>query len=172
MMLERRIATPTTTFSKYAPKGQDWSLEVGLGEYWYKDKGISLITNHWFGDTMLSMYLRRSVPPEPFWPGPFGVTFAGFNISFPLTPRKAMKPDYFQIKGASQYGFNLGTPIGRTDNYIVGANGIPVYIKALVDAPISSILATDVLDHDRMNLSYLPSHSDRIRYAYLNWFNK
>ena len=172
MLLERRIATPTTAFAKYAPKGQDWSFEMNLGEYWYKDKGVSLISNHWFGDTMLSMYLRRSVPPEPFWPGPLGVTFAGFSVSFPLTPRKAMKPDFFQIKGASQYGFNLGTPVGRADSFIVGSNGIPVYIKALVDAPVSSILATDILDHDRMNLSYLPFHSDRIRYAYLRWFNE
>ena len=169
MELERRIATPTVAFAKYAPSGKDWSFEMGLGEYWYKDKGLTLMTNHWFGDTLISMYLRRSVPPEPFWPGPLGATFAGFNVSFPLTPRKAMKPDYFQIKGTSQYGFNLGTPVGRTDNYIVGANGIPIYIKALADAPVASFLATDLLDHDRMNMSYLPFHMDRVRYAYLRW---
>jgi hypothetical protein len=154
---------------KYAPKGKDWSLEMDLGQYWYHDKGASVLSNFWFGDTLLSLYLRRSVPPEPYWPGPLGVTFAGFNVSFPLTPRKAFSTDFFQIKGASQYGFNLGTPVGRTDNFIVGSNGVPIYIKALVDAPVSSYLATDLLDHDRMNMSYIPEHFERLRYAYLRW---
>jgi hypothetical protein len=165
----QNIGKPTVSFARYAPKGKDWSLEMDLGEYWYHDKGASVMSNFWFGDTMLSLYVRRSVPPEPFWPGPLGVTFAGFNVSFPLTPRKAMSPDFFQVKGASQYGFNLGTPVGRTDNYIVGSNGVPIYIKALVDAPVVSFLATDVLDHDRMNMSYIPEHLDRIRYAYHRW---
>ena len=165
----QNVGKPTVTFARYAPKGQDWSFELDMGEYWYHDKGASIMSNVWFGDTMLSLYVRRSVPPEAYWPGPLGVTFAGFNLSFPLTPRKAMNPDFFQVKGASQYGFNLGTPVGRKDNYIVGSNGVPIYIKALVDAPVVSFLATDVLDHDRMNLSYIPEHLDRIRYAYLRW---
>ena len=165
----QNVGNPTSSFARYAPKGKDWNVELDLGQYWYHDKGASVISNFWFGDTMLSLFLRRSVPPEPYWPGPLGVTFAGFNISFPLTPRKAMAPDFFQVKGASQYGFNIGTPVGRADNYIVGANGIPIYIKALVDAPVFSFLATDVLDHDRMNMSYIPEHLDRLRYAYLRW---
>ena len=165
----QNVGTPTSSFAKYAPTGKDWSLELDLGQYWYHDKGASILSNFWFGDTLLSLYLRRSVPPEAYWPGPLGVTFAGFSVSFPLTPRKAMDPKFFQVKGASQFGFSLGTPVGRADNYIVGANGIPVYIKALVDAPVSSFLATDVLDHDRANMSYVPAHLDRIRYAYLRW---
>ena len=167
--LTQSIGRPTSGFVKYAPAGKDWTIEFQLGEYWYHDKGDSFLSNHWFGDTMLTLYLRRSVPPEAFWPGDLAANFAGFNISFPLTPRRGMKPDYFQVKGASQYGFSLGTPIGRKDNYIVGSNGIPIYIKALVDAPVMSFLATDVLDHDRANMSYLPYHMERIRYAYLKW---
>jgi len=165
----QNVGTPTSVFAKYAPTGRDWTLELDLGQYWYHDKGASILSNFWFGDTLLSLYLRRSVPPEAYWPGPLGVTFAGFSVSFPLTPRKAMDPKFFQIKGPSQFGFSLGTPVGRDNNYIVGANGIPVYIKALVDAPVSSFLATDVLDHDRVNMSYVPAHLDRIRYAYLRW---
>ena len=80
-----------------------------------------------------------------------------------------MKPDFFQVKGPSLYGFSLGTPVGREDNFIVGSNGVPIYIKALVDAPVNSYLATDLLDHDRSNMSYLPFHLDRVRYAYQRW---
>jgi hypothetical protein len=167
--LETKKAQPNVVFAKYAPRGRDWSMELNLGQYWYKDKGMSIVSNHWFGDTVVSMFLRRSVPPEPFWPGPLGATFAGFSVSFPLTPRKAVKPDFFQVKGPSLYGFSLGTPVGREDNYIVGSNGIPIYIKALVDAPVNSYLATDLLDHDRSNMSYIPFHLDRVRYAYQRW---
>jgi hypothetical protein len=161
--------SPRVVFARYAPQGRDWNLEVQAGQYWYKDKGLSVISTHWFGDMNFSYYLRRSVPPTQFWPGQRGVTLAGIELSFPFTPRKAMDADTFQIKGVNRINVGLVTPIGRPDNYIVGSNGVPIYIKALVDTPVPEFLATVLFDSDRAHAGYVNAHLERLRYAYQRW---
>ncbi len=161
--------SPKVVFARYAPSGKDWSLEVQAGEYWYKDKGLSAISTHWYGDMNFSYFLRRSVPPTQFWPGQKGVTLAGIELSFPFTPRKAMNADSFQIKGVNRIGVGLVTPIGRPDNYIVGSNGIPIYIKALVDTPVPAYMGSVLYDSDRAHAGYVNAHLERLRYAYRRW---
>lgn len=163
------VGHPTSIYARYAPSQRDWSMEVIAGKYWYGDKGLSVISNHWMGDVKISMYLRRSVPPERFWPGKYGATFAGLDITFPLTPRRAMNNEYFQVKGTARMGFSLSTPVGRTDNYIVDPFGIPIYIKALVDSPVAAHLGSVLMDYDRNRASYVSGHLDRLRYAYETW---
>jgi hypothetical protein len=161
--------SPKVLFGRYAPTGKDWTLEVQAGEYWYKDKGLSVVSTHWYGDTNFSYFVRRSVPPEQFWQGKKGVTLAGIEMTIPFTPRKAMNADGFQIKGVSRIGLGLVTPIGRPDNYIVGSNGVPIYIKALVDTPVPAYMGAVLFDSDRANAGYVSSHLSRIRYAYQRW---
>jgi hypothetical protein len=163
------VGHPTSVYARYAPSQKDWSLEVIAGRYWYGDKGLSVISNHWMGDVKLSMYLRRSVPPERFWPGQFGATFAGLDITFPLTPRRAMNNEYVQVKGSSRIGLSLSTPVGRKDNYIVDPFGIPIYIRALVDSPVAAHLGSVLMDYDRNRASYVSGHLERLRYAYETW---
>jgi len=163
------VGHPTSVYARYAPSQKDWSLEVIAGKYWYGDKGVSVISNHWMGDVKLSLYLRRSVPPERFWPGQFGATFAGLDLTFPLTPRKAMNNEHFQVKGSSRMGLSLSTPVGRTDNFIVDPFGIPIYIKALVDSPVAAHLGSVLMDYDRNRASYVSGHLERLRYAYETW---
>ena len=161
--------SPKMMFARYAPAGRDWTLEVQAGEYWYKDKGLSAISTHWFGDINFSYFLRRSVPPAQFWPGKKGVTLAGIELNFPFTPRKAMSADSFQIKGVNRIGAGLVTPIGRPDNFIVGSNGVPIYIKALVDTPVPTFMGSVLFDSDRANAGYVNTHLERLRYAYQRW---
>ena len=163
------VGHPTSVYARYAPSQKDWSLEVIAGQYWYGDKGLSLISSHWMGDVKLSMYLRRSLPPEQFWPGKLGATFAGLDITFPLTPRRAMNNEFFQVKGTSRMGLSLSTPVGRTDNFIVDPFGIPIYIKALVDSPVAAHLGSVLMDYDRNRASYVNGHLERLRYAYEMW---
>jgi hypothetical protein len=161
--------SPKVMFARYAPAGRDWTLELQAGEYWYKDKGLSAISTHWFGDINFSYFLRRSVPPAQFWPGKKGVTLAGIELNFPFTPRKAMSADNFQIKGVNRIGAGLVTPIGRPDNFIVGSNGVPIYIKALVDTPVPTFMGSVLFDSDRANAGYVNTHLERLRYAYQRW---
>jgi hypothetical protein len=165
----QKVGHPTSVYARYGPSQKDWSLEVIAGRYWYGDKGLSVISNHWMGDVKLSMYLRRSVPPERFWPGQFGATFAGLDITFPLTPRRAMNNEYVQVKGSSRMGLSLSTPVGRKDNYIVDPFGIPIYIRALVDSPVAAHLGSVLMDYDRNRASYVSGHLERLRYAYETW---
>lgn len=161
--------SPKVINLRYAPTGKDWTLELHAGEYWYKDKGLGLVSTHWFGDTSFSYFVRRSVPPTQYWPGQKGVTLAGIELGFPFTPRKAMNADGFQIKGVNRITAGLVTPIGRPDNYIVGANGIPIYIKALVDTPMPAYMTSVMYDSDRTHAGYVNSHLERLRYAYRRW---
>lgn len=163
------VGKPVSAYARYAPPHKDWALEVIAGKYWYGDKGLSVVSSHWMGDVKLSMFLRRSVPPERFWPGKFGATFAGLDMTFPLTPRKAMNNEFFQVKGTSRMGLSLSTPVGRTDNYIVDPFGIPIYIRALVDSPVAAHLGSVLMDYDRNRASYVNGHLERLRYAYEMW---
>ncbi len=161
--------SPKTVFARYAPSGKDWALEAQAGRYWFGDAGLTLTSTHWFGDMNLRYYLRRSVPPQQFWPGKRGVTLAGFEVTFPLTPRKAMSADTFQIKGVNRLGLSLATPVGRGDNYIVGSDGVPIYIKALVDTPVPPLMGSLLFDSDRTNVGYVSTHLGRLRTAYGMW---
>ena len=166
------VGRPATVYARYAPSMRDWSLEMVAGRYWYGDKGFTLASNHWMGDAKVSLFLRRSVPPERFWPGKWGATFAGIEASFPLTPRRAMNADTFQVKGSPRLGLSLSTPVGRADNYIVDPFGVPIYIKALVDSPVSGQLGAVLMDYDRNGPAYVYGHLERLRYAYEKWVKK
>ena len=163
------VGKPSSVYARYAPSNKDWTLEVIAGKYWYGDKGLSMVSSHWFGDIKLSAYLRRTVPPERYWPGKYGATFAGLDVTFPFTPRKAMNSEFFQVKGSSRMGLSLSTPVGRTDNFIVDPFGIPIYIKALVDSPVAGHLGATLMDYDRNRASYVNGHLERLRYAYETW---
>ena len=165
----QKIGKPSTAYARYSPSLQDWALEVIAGKYWYGDKGLSIVSSHWMGDVKLSLFLRRSVPPERFWPGQFGATFAGLEVSFPLTSRRAMNAEGYQVKGSSRMGLSLSTPVGRKDNYIVDPFGVPIYIKALVDSPVAGHLGSVLMDYDRNRASYVNGHLERLRYAYETW---
>jgi hypothetical protein len=163
------VGRPASVYARYAPPMRDWSLEMVGGRYWYGDKGFTVASNHWMGDSKVSLFLRRSVPPERFWPGKRGATFAGLEVSFPLTPRRAMLAENFQIKGSPRLGLSLSTPVGRPDNFIVDPFGVPIYIKALVDSPVSGQLGAVLMDYDRNGPAYVYGHLERLRYAYEKW---
>jgi hypothetical protein len=168
----QKVGRPATVYARYAPSLRDWSLEAVAGRYWYGDKGLTLASNHWMGDNKVSLFLRRSVPPERFWPGKRGATFAGIEVSFPLAPRRAMSAESFQIKGSPRLGLSISTPVGRSDNYIVDPFGMPIYIKALVDSPVSGQLGAVLMDYDRNGPAYVHGHFERLRYAYEKWVKK
>ena len=172
---EQRLieSSPISGFMRYSPAGTDWALEVQAGKYFYGDKGLSILSSHWFGDTKFTLIFRRSVPPVTFWPGQFTANFLGVEVSFPLTPQRAMSsnnsPSGFQLKGSPRYGLSTGTPVGRPDNYIVDPFGRPIYMLALVDSPVPNYLGSQLMDYDRNGAHYVPYHLERIRNAYETW---
>jgi hypothetical protein len=166
------VGRPATVYARYAPPLRDWTLEMVAGRYWYGDKGFSVVSGHWVGDVKMSMFVRRSFPPEQYWPGKRGATFAGLEVSFPLTPRRAMNAESYQVKGSPRFGLSLSTPVGRTDNYIVDPFGVPIYVKALVDSPVGGQLGSVIMDYDRNGPAYVFGHLERLRYAYEKWVKK
>lgn len=167
-------ASPKLAFARYAPTGSDWNLEVSGGEYWYKDKGITATSSHWFGDMKFSYFLRHSVPPERFWPGKQSITMAGMELTFPLTPRQAMSAESgWQIKGTPRLGLSLLTPVNRqTENFLAYSNGAPIYQKAWVEPSVPPYASSVLLDSDRANPSHVSGKLERLRYAYRRWVLK
>lgn len=161
-------------FVRYSPTGSDWSLEVSGGEYWFKDKGMTASSSHWFGDTKFSYFVRHSVPPERLWPGKHSVTVAGVELTFPLTPRQAMNADSgWQIKGTPRLGLSLLSTVNReTENWLAYSNGAPIYQKAWVEPAIPNYVSQVLLDSDRANPSYFSGKLERLRYAYQRWVMK
>jgi hypothetical protein len=47
--------------------------------------------------------------------------------------------------------------------------GVPIYIKALVDSPVSGQLGAVLMDYDRNGPAYVYGHLERLRYAYEKW---
>ena len=166
------VGRPATVYARYAPSLRDWSFEMVAGRYWYGDKGLTFASNHWMGDNKVSLFLRRTVPPERYWPGKWGATFAGIEVSFPLTPRRAMSAETYQIKGSPRLGLSLSTTVGRQDNYIVDPFGMPIYIKAMVESPVSGQLGAVLMDYDRNGPAYVYGHLERLRFAYEKWVKK
>ncbi|GAL37570.1 hypothetical protein JCM19240_717 [Vibrio maritimus] len=73
--------TPVLGSYRYYLSQYDWALEANAGQYWAGDKGFTVTSKHWFGDTSVNIYYQHT-----------DKSFAGLSFSIPLTPRKDMAP--------------------------------------------------------------------------------
>jgi hypothetical protein len=139
----------------YAPF--DTSLELTYGKYWQGDVGYAVALERYFGETSLK-FIFTDTSLE-------GVQeqFAGVELSFPLTTRKLLKANYIQVQGDKDFTYKLRTTINKDD----GSNRINHYYARV---PQSDFEIENVyLDRSRLGESYIKSHLDRIREAYLNY---
>jgi hypothetical protein len=140
---------PASAFVRYSFPKKSWNLEATYGKYWFHDQGLTLLSRHWFGDTSVGMYLKRSIPQAVIWGGDRSINLAGVEVTFPLTPEKEMKSSFFQIKGTPQIGMSLFTQVAKSTNYVVDGNGVPVNFRVFVDAPAPFTIGSVLEDFDR-----------------------
>lgn len=135
----------------YAPL--DLFTEITYGQYWNQDKGTSFELKRFFGETSVALYVKDSIK-----------TFAGFNVSIPLSFRKLNKPSLIgQVKGKPDFSYGIRTVVRSPD----GANELTPGGAIIPKSDLE--LATHYLDRDRLNASYIKEHLDRIREAYFTY---
>ena len=141
------------------------SLELKSGVFWHGDKGHMLISRHWFGDTSLSLFLRRS----QFAPGvsvlfsPYGsvpVKSAGIEISFPLTPRRETHSEWLQPRGDDRFSYGVQSVV-RAKN---STNYVSPYFGIFSPVPLG--LDGGIYNYDRGSQDYLMNNLARVRQAW------
>ena len=103
----------------------NWDMEVTAGEYWQGDKGFTVKSSHWFGNTQINMQYKRTKFDEI--DGGEEEDFFAIGFSIPLNFGKSMNSKYgFQIKGIEQWNYSVQTSLTdkNTGNSIKSGFGI------------------------------------------------
>ena len=133
-----------------------WQAEVMAGRFLGGDKGASLTSRHWFGDTQVALYARSSE-------GTAGSTFAtrrsfiGFTLSRPLGTRRTVAVGPVGLRLRDRFSWGQESKVAESDNYITAGYG---------EVPrLRHGLYTDGTDYDRTGAADLRAAAERIRAA-------
>lgn len=162
---------PSMIAYRLMPDNSDWQLEANYGRWWNRDQSLSLASRHWFGDVNLGFFLQSYRDARPLWFGGREVSFAGIELSFPLSLRREVHTGSLpiDIRGLPRYSVGLATTVGRTDNAFVGGNGFPLYAHLGLGSAVPFATGAILKDFDRLGPAYTPFHLDRVRYAFDRW---
>ncbi|MDM0053456.1 YjbH domain-containing protein [Variovorax sp. J22R115] len=137
----RYAYTPTHTY-----------FEATAGQFLYNDRGVRLGIKQWFHDVAVTLYVRRT---KFDWERQ-ARSFAGIELSIPLTPRKDMNPTHhIQVTGSPRWSYGVETVIQESSNYITTNQGVSSTASAL-DRTFNS---------DRAGLVYFEDNMRRVRSA-------
>lgn len=143
-----QTAKPVLGSYRYYREDWDWSGEITVGQFWYGDKGFKIVSNHWFGDTEVRLFLRDTKEK-----------IAGIEFVIPFSFRQDMKPTSLgQIRGTDQFAYGVETLIGNKNNKLTYDVGITPALTHNVDQVY--------FNRDRLNSVYVMSHLSRLREAY------
>lgn len=126
-------------------------VELGYSKYVENDKGPSLRFSRWFGDVQAQAYMQRSER----------ASFVGFQLAFPLTPRKGMQTGFTHIEGPGQFTYGLKTKLAKQGDCNCITRGIAEEI------PIAYSADTFLLNQGRVGKNYLLAQLPRMREAAL-----
>ena len=162
---------PSTFTYRFMPPNSDWQFETTYGRWWNRDHSLSVASRHWFGDMNVGFFLQSYRDTRPLWFGGKEVSFAGIELSFPLSLRREIHTGSlpFDVRGQPRYGVGLATTVGRKDNAFVGAGGYPLYAHLGVGSGVPFATGAILKDFDRLGPAYTPYHLSRVRYAFDRW---
>jgi hypothetical protein len=129
------------------------STEMQMGKFWAGDQGYRLSERLWYGDTALDFYIKKTRMPYQ----DSVVSFAGFELSIPLTPRVSNLFERFNVRGTSQYNYSAESKILDTNNSLTGGMGV---VPNLGD----NLLVLS--NRDRTADAYYEARRERLRLAY------
>lgn len=98
----------------------------------------------------------------------------GIQFSFPLTPRRDMKPlAKIQVRGSDEWSYAQETTLKNNNvNSPRGSlNYLAPYPLAINPQPSTS-LSRSFYNRDRLSASYIRQHPDRLREAWLKYRDK
>jgi hypothetical protein len=110
--------TPTRTY-----------FEAAAGQFLYNDRGVRFGIKQWFDDVAVTVYLTHT----KFEWAANGRTFAGIELSIPLTPRKDMSPANtpIQITGNPRWSYGIETVIRESRNVLDTNQGVGANVSML-----------------------------------------
>lgn len=129
-------------------------LEAGAQRYSDGSSGPTVEWTRWFGDFSAQVYYRQGGSTR----------FAGMQLSFPLTPRRGMKPSTWFVTGPSQYAQSLRTFLTDSNQ---PAN--LVWPGAVQDLKLETNMDVDLLNGGRLNQKYLETQLTRMREAFTTY---
>lgn len=146
----------------------DLSLEATAGKFIAQDRGFVFELKRFFGDTSVSAYYKNSTATDSKkWDA------AGLSFSFPLTPRKDMKPGILQVRGADQWNYAQETTL-KNNNYgnkRGSLNYFAPYPLTVTPQPTVGLLQA-YQNRDRLNGAYIRQHLENLRDSWLRFGNK
>ncbi len=134
----------------------DLFLEGTYGQYWHQDQGVTAEVKRYFGDTAISFFYRHIGTDT-------GERAGGIRITLPLTPRRDMKPWYFQVTGSDSWWYEHQTTVADE------GQRNPVVANLAVNPKTTHDLAQAYFNDDRLNERYIRVHAMRLREAYQRW---
>lgn len=129
--------------------------ELTQGKYWAGDTGWTIGQKFWYGDTAISLYMRRTRMSDNL---PL-VSFAGIQLSLPITSRANKGFENTILRGTSQWSYNLESRILDKQNLLTGGFG---------EVPRVGESLTTTFNRDRNSTHYFDMNLLRVRDAYLN----
>ncbi|MDP4949499.1 MAG: YjbH domain-containing protein [Burkholderiaceae bacterium] len=130
-----------------------WRLLYTQGTFLNGDPGFLITSSHFFGDTRINFFYRKTGPGN--FRTPYERQFAGFAVSFPLGPKQSWSVGPVTVRGRDRFVMGLETKVGDSDNYIELHYGISPGARYG--------LFSDVLDHDRADTGSLKANRYRLR---------
>ena len=130
-----------------------WRLLYTQGAFLNGDPGFLITSSHFFGDTRINFFYRKTGPGN--FQTPYERQFAGFAVSFPLGPKQSLSVWPVTVRGRDRFVIGLETKVGDSDNYIELHYGISPGARYG--------LFSDVLDHDRADTGSLKANRYRLR---------
>jgi len=144
----------------------DLSLEAAAGRFWSEDQGFSLELKRFWQDTAVSLYFKDTKGTDhKTWKA------VGLQFSFPLTPRRDMKPlAKLQVRGADEWTYAQESTLKNSN---VGDSGVRLnylapYALALNAQPTQALSRT-FYNRDRLSEAYILQHLERLREAWLKY---
>ncbi len=128
------------------------------GRFWDQDTGFTVELKRFFGDTAFSLYYKDTRTE-----GSKHIQVGGVQFSFPLTPRRDMKPYIVQLRGNEEWSYAQETEIvshGQR-NFVGTSSGI--------DPQLPYNLERVFYNRDRLEESYIRKHLLRLRDANLKY---
>jgi hypothetical protein len=164
----RKVSDTYLASYRYYFSPLDVSLEGTAGKFWAQDRGFTVELKRFFGDAAFSVYYKNTTIKEDMSQGlPRHWQAAGVQFAFPLTPEKDMKHYYkMQLRGTEEWSYSQETVIAGGNS--ANANYLPP-VPLAVAPNFTGSLNYQYLNRDRLNESYITSHLDRLRDAWIKY---
>lgn len=155
----RNIADKQSLIANYTYSLPEYNWQLGLqaGEYFQGDTGLRVTSNHWLGDSRLSINYLTSKPKN----SNTYEDFLGVSIAIPLTPWRDMKPGYVQVRGTDQFVYSLQTRVGESHNNINTGLG--------ATSDLQHNISRQYENRGRLSPAYFDANIQRLRNAYIRY---